>query len=100
MKLQESMTGSYYVGTKRAIITKLVNVYKRGFASGKLNESMTELLNKDHILPHVIICDASYGFVAIKQWSVLLKKNERLHNVPLVIDSENMNAIESISIHP
>ena len=95
MKLQESMTGFYYVGTKRAIITKLVNIYKRGYASGKLNESMTELLNKDHILPQVIICDASYGFAAIKQWSDLLMKNERLHGVPLIIDSENMNAIEN-----
>jgi hypothetical protein len=61
MKLQESITGFYYVGTKQAIITKLVNIYKRGYASGKLNESMTELLNKDHILPQVIVCDASYG---------------------------------------
>lgn len=95
MKLQESMTGFYYVGTKRAIITKLVNIYKRGYASGKLNESMTELLNKDHIRPQVIVCDASYGVSAIKQWSVLLKKNERLHGIPLIIDSENVNAIEN-----
>ena len=95
MKLQESMTGFYYVGTKRAIITKLVNIYKRGYASGKLNESMTELLNKDHILPQVIICDAAYGFNAIKPWSDLLKKNERLYNTPFIIDSENMNAIEN-----
>src|ERR1700748_1189191 len=95
MKLQECMTGFYYVGTKRAIITKLVNIYKRGYASGKLNESMTELLNKDHILPQVIICDASYGFTAIKLWSELLKKNERLHNIPVIIDSENMHAIEN-----
>lgn len=95
MKLQESMTGFYYVGIKRAIITKLVNIYKRGYASGKLNESMTELLNKDHILPQVIVCDASHGFTAIKTWSDLLKKNERLQGVPLIIDSENMNAIEN-----
>ena len=89
------MTGFYYVGTKRAIITKLVNIYKRGYASGKLDESMTELLNKEHILPQVIICDASYGFAAVKQWSDLLTKNERLHGIPLIIDSENMNAIEN-----
>lgn len=95
MKLQESITGFYYVGTKRAIITKLVNIYKRGYASGKLNESMTELLEKDHILPHIIICDASYGYTAIKHWSDLLMKNERLHGVPLMIDSENINAIEN-----
>jgi lipopolysaccharide/colanic/teichoic acid biosynthesis glycosyltransferase len=95
MKLQESMTGFYYVGTKRAIITKLVNIYKRGYASGKLNESMTELLNKDHIRPQVIICDAAYGDAAIKQWSVLLMKNERLQNIPLILDSENVNAIQN-----
>ena len=95
MKLQESMTGFYYVGTKRAIITKLVNIFKRGYASGKLSESMTELLNKEHILPQVIICDASYGFAAIKQWSDLLIRNERLHGIPLIIDSENVNAIEN-----
>ena len=89
------MTGFYYVGTKRAIITKLVNIFKRGYASGKLNESMTELLNKEHILPQVIICDASYGFAAIKRWSDLLIKNERLHGIPLIIDSENVNAIEN-----
>ena len=95
MKLQESKTGFYYVGTKRAIITKLVNMYKCGYASGKLNESMNELLNKDHILPQVIICDASYGFAAIKQWSDLLIKSERLHGIPLIIDTENMDVVEN-----
>src|ERR1700759_5341389 len=95
MKLQESMTGFYYVGTKRAIITKLVNIYKRGYASGKLNESMTELLNKEHILPQVIIFDACYGPQAVKLWADLLKKNERLHGIPLIIDSENISAIEN-----
>jgi len=95
MKLQESMTGFYYVGTKRAIITKLVNIYKRGYASGKLIESMSELLNKEHILPQVIVCDASYGFAAIKPWSDLLKKNERLQDVPLIIDSGNSEPDEN-----
>ena len=95
MKLQESMTGFYYVGTKRAIITKLVNIYKRGYASGKLNESMSELLNKEHILPQVIICDASYGFAAIKPWSDLLKKNARLQRIALIIDSGNIDPDEN-----
>ena len=40
MKLQESMTGFYYVGTKRANITKLVNIYKRGYASGSLDQAV------------------------------------------------------------
>ena len=61
MKLQESITGFYYVGTKRANITKLVNIYKRGYASGNLNQAMTELTRKDHILPEVICCEGSLG---------------------------------------
>jgi lipopolysaccharide/colanic/teichoic acid biosynthesis glycosyltransferase len=96
MKLQESMTGFYYVGTKRANITKLVNIYKRGYASGKLTEAMSELLQKDHIQPQVIVFDASYGFAAIKGWTDLLMKNDRLHNTPLIIDSENMDVNEHL----
>ena len=46
MNLQESITGFYYVGTKRANITKLVNIYKRGYASGNLNQAMTELTGR------------------------------------------------------
>src|ERR1700682_4319555 len=95
MKLQENMTGFYYVGTKRANITKLVNIYKRGYASGKLNEAMAELITKDHIQPQVIICDASYGFAAIKEWADLLEKNDRLYGIPLIVDSENMNRDEN-----
>ncbi len=58
MKLQESMTGFYYVGTKRANITKLVNIYKRGYASGNLNEAKIELTRKDRDLPEVIFCES------------------------------------------
>ena len=96
MKLQESMTGFYYVGTKRANITKLVNIYKRGYASGKLNEAMTELLQKDHIQPQLIVFDAVYGFDSIKIWADILMKNERLYSTPLIIDSENMNVDEHL----
>ena len=96
MKLQESMTGFYYVGTKRANITKLVNIYKRGYASGKLNEAMTELLQKDHIQPQLIVFDAVYGFDSIKIWTDILMKNERLYCTPLIIDSENMNVDEHL----
>src|SRR5664279_1596266 len=95
MKLQESMTGFYYVGNKRAVITKLVNIYKRGYASGNLNEAMKELIDKSHILPQVIICDASFGFAAIRQWSDLIMKNPRLQGVPRIIDSDEMSVHEN-----
>ncbi|HEY4935467.1 MAG TPA: hypothetical protein VII44_02745 [Puia sp.] len=92
MKLQESMTGFYYVGTKWANITKLVNIYKRGYASGNLNEAMTELSSKDHILPEVIFCESGYGFAAIKIWADLLSRHERLSQIPLIIDAEKMTS--------
>jgi lipopolysaccharide/colanic/teichoic acid biosynthesis glycosyltransferase len=95
MKLQESMTGFYYVGTKRANITKLVNIYKRGYASGNLNQAMTELMKKDHALPEVIVCESGYGFKAIKIWADFLSKHEKLSQIPLVIDSDRITAVEN-----
>jgi lipopolysaccharide/colanic/teichoic acid biosynthesis glycosyltransferase len=96
MNLQESMTGFYYVGTKRANITKLVNIYKRGYASGNLNQAITELCRKDHMLPEVICCESSYGFEAIKRWAEMLAKNERLAEVPLIIDADRMTTVENL----
>jgi lipopolysaccharide/colanic/teichoic acid biosynthesis glycosyltransferase len=95
MKLQESMTGFYYIGTKRANITKLVNIYKRGYASGSLEQAFTELTGKDQILPEVICCESEYGFPAIRRLARLLSKNERLAGVPLIIDADPMKAIEN-----
>jgi lipopolysaccharide/colanic/teichoic acid biosynthesis glycosyltransferase len=95
MKLQESMTGFYYVGTKRANISKLVSIYKRGYASSKLNEAMAELMRKDHIIPEVICCESGYGFAAINQWADLLSRNERLSKIPLIIDADKMTTVEN-----
>src|SRR5450432_4202660 len=95
MKLQESMTGFYYVGTKRANITKLVNIYKRGYASGNLNQAMTELTKKDHIIPEVIVCESHYGFADIRIWADLLSKDERLSKIPLIIDADKMTTLEN-----
>ncbi len=95
MNLQESMTGFYYVGTKRANITKLVNIYKRGYASGNLNEAMSELTRKDHMLPEVIFCESGYGFADIKIWADLLSKQERLSQIPLIIDADRITAVEN-----
>ena len=95
MKLQESMTGFYYVGTKRANITKLVNIYKRGYASGNLSEAMAELMRKDHIQPEVICFESGYGFETIDQWADLLSSNERLSKIPLIIDADKMTTLEN-----
>jgi lipopolysaccharide/colanic/teichoic acid biosynthesis glycosyltransferase len=95
MKLQESKTGFYYIGTKRENITKLVNIYKRGYASGNLNQAMTDLTSKEHILPEVIFCESHYGFADIRIWTNLLSKDERLSQVPMIIDADKMTASEN-----
>jgi lipopolysaccharide/colanic/teichoic acid biosynthesis glycosyltransferase len=95
MKLQESTTGFYYVGTKRASITKLVSIYKRGYASGNLNQAMAELTKKDHILPEVICCEGSLGITAIRQWAHFLSGQETLARIPFIIDEDRMTAMEN-----
>ncbi len=94
MKLQESMTGFYYVGTKRANITKLVSIFKRGYASGNLNQAFTDLITKDQMLPELICCDARFGFEAILQWADLISKDEKFSHIPFIIDADRMSAVE------
>jgi lipopolysaccharide/colanic/teichoic acid biosynthesis glycosyltransferase len=92
MKLQESVTGFVYVGNKRANITKLVNIYKRGYASGNLSQAMKELTGEDHILPEVIFCESGFGFEAIKQWGDFLSRHATLSHIPFIIDAGRMTA--------
>jgi lipopolysaccharide/colanic/teichoic acid biosynthesis glycosyltransferase len=95
MKLQESKTGFYYIGTKRENITKLVNIYKRGFASGNLSQALNELTTKDRGIPEAIFCESHYGFAEIRIWADLLSKHAHLSQVPLIIDADRMTAAEN-----
>jgi lipopolysaccharide/colanic/teichoic acid biosynthesis glycosyltransferase len=95
MNLQESETGFYYIGTKRANITKLVDIYKRGYASGSLNHALHELTRKDQIVPEVIFCESNYGFAEIRIWADLLSKHEKLSGVPLIINAGYMSTAEN-----
>ena len=95
MKLQESKTGFYYVGTKRASITKLVSIYKRGYASGNLSQAMAELTRSDHMQPEVICFESSLGITAIRQWANFLSRQERLASIPFIIDEDGMTTMEN-----
>jgi len=89
------MTGFYYVGTKRANITKLVKLYKRGYASCNLNQAMIELARKDQFLPEVICCEGRLGIAAIQQWADFLSHQDRLSRIPFIIDEDRMAAREN-----
>jgi lipopolysaccharide/colanic/teichoic acid biosynthesis glycosyltransferase len=95
MKLQESMTGFYYIGNDRANITKLVNIYKRGYASGNLHQALAELTKENHIQPEVICCESGFGFKAIKEWASLLSKQQGLTRTPFIIDADKMTTVEN-----
>jgi lipopolysaccharide/colanic/teichoic acid biosynthesis glycosyltransferase len=95
MKLQESITGFYYIGNDRANITKLVNIYKRGYASGNFLDVINELTRENPLKPEVICCESQYGFAAIKKWSSLLSKQENLSQTPFIIDADSLTTAEN-----
>ncbi len=95
MKLQESKTGFYYVGTNRGNITKLVNIYKRGYASGSLSHALGELTSRNRVTPEVIVCESHYGFAEVRDWADLLSKHEHLSQIPLIVDADRMSAAEN-----
>jgi lipopolysaccharide/colanic/teichoic acid biosynthesis glycosyltransferase len=95
MKLQESMTGFYYIGDDRANITKLVNIYKRGYASSNFKEVMAELSRENPLRPEVICCESQFGFATIKQWASMLSKQECLSQTPFIIDADSLTTTEN-----
>jgi lipopolysaccharide/colanic/teichoic acid biosynthesis glycosyltransferase len=95
MKLQESMTGFYYIGNDHANISKFVNIYKRGYASCNLSQAMMELTREDRIQPEVICCESGFGFAAIKQWAGLLSRHETLSKIPFIIDANRLTTVEN-----
>jgi lipopolysaccharide/colanic/teichoic acid biosynthesis glycosyltransferase len=91
MKLQESMTGFYYIGTSRENISKLVGIYKRGYASGDFLQAITELTKENHILPEVICCESGIGITTIKKMTDQISKDKELSKVPFIVVDDNIN---------
>ena len=95
MNLQGSITGFYYIGADRDNISKLVNIYKRGYASGNLEQAMMELGRENQIIPEVIICESLFGFQSIQTFSDFLRKHENLSRIPFIIDADSLTATDN-----
>jgi lipopolysaccharide/colanic/teichoic acid biosynthesis glycosyltransferase len=95
MELRESMTGFYYIGDDHSNITKLVNIYKRGYASCNLNQAMTELTKENHILPEVICCESRFGFEAIAKLATFLSRHKSLSQTPFILETDKLTAVET-----
>jgi lipopolysaccharide/colanic/teichoic acid biosynthesis glycosyltransferase len=95
MKLRESMTGFYYIGDDRANITKLVSMYKHGYASCNLEEVMAALSRENPLQPEVICCESSFGLAAVRQWARILSKQEDLSHIPFIIHADDLTSREN-----
>jgi len=90
--------GFYYIGKNAAHIEKLVGVYKRGYASEGLENVKTELLRSLHqegnLLPEVILCEAKFDYLAIRQFHQFLRKHPVLSSIPFILDASGLNERE------
>ncbi len=87
----ESITGFYYIGSQRANIAKLVNIYKRGYASDNFQQAITELTREKHVQPEVICCESCYGLAAITQFAGFLANHATLSRIPFILDGSMMS---------
>jgi lipopolysaccharide/colanic/teichoic acid biosynthesis glycosyltransferase len=95
MKLSDSMTGFYYIGNDRSNITKLVNIYKRGYASDNIKDFMARLTCENPQQPVVICCESAFAWATLKQWSTMVSRKKSLSQIPFIIDAVNLTNKES-----
>ncbi len=64
--------GFYYIGKNPANIEKLVNLFKRGYASDSIDNARAELKRsidqEKNTLPEVIFCESSFEFSRCKKF--------------------------------
>jgi lipopolysaccharide/colanic/teichoic acid biosynthesis glycosyltransferase len=92
MKELESGTGFYYIGKSQSNIGKLVNIYKRGYASDNLQHAIAELTRENHSPPELICCESHFGLPALKHFAGFLAAHPMLSCIPFVIDGSMMSA--------
>ncbi|HZE86304.1 MAG TPA: hypothetical protein VE035_18420, partial [Puia sp.] len=91
-------SGFYYIGKKTTHIEKLVNMYKRGYASEGLENAKAELLRsleqEKNVLPEVIICEASFDFSSIRIFCEFLRGRSNLDSIPFILDGSGLSEKE------
>jgi lipopolysaccharide/colanic/teichoic acid biosynthesis glycosyltransferase len=87
-------SGFYYIGKNTSYIEKLVHMYKRGYASEGLANVKAELLRsvaqEQNTLPEVIICEARFDFVAIRNFSQFLREHPVLNSIPFILEGSGL----------
>jgi lipopolysaccharide/colanic/teichoic acid biosynthesis glycosyltransferase len=87
-------SGFYYIGSSTTHIEKLVQVFKRGYASEGMANVKAELLRsfsqEKGILPEAILCEARFDFSEIRAFSHFLKNHPILRSIPFILDGSGL----------
>lgn len=86
--------GFYYIGKNSVHIDKLVQIYKRGYASEGIDNTKAELLRsldrEKNVLPEVIFCEASFDINEIRGLKQFLRQHPVLHGIPFILDGSGL----------
>src|ERR1700744_5716148 len=87
-------SGFYYIGKNSVHIDRLVQMYKRGYASEGMDNTKAELLRslerEKNILPEVIICEAKFELTEIRGLKQFLRQHPVLHSIPFILDGSGL----------
>jgi lipopolysaccharide/colanic/teichoic acid biosynthesis glycosyltransferase len=88
-------SGFYYIGKNSVHIDKLVQMYKRGYASEGMENMKAELLRsleqEKNILPEVIFCEAKFDLAEIRKLKQFLRQHPVLNSIPLILDGSGLS---------
>jgi lipopolysaccharide/colanic/teichoic acid biosynthesis glycosyltransferase len=88
-------SGFYYIGKNSVHIDKLVQMYKRGYASEGMENMKAELLRsldrEKNILPEVIICEAKFDLTEIRSLKQFLRQHPVLNSIPFILDGSGLS---------
>jgi lipopolysaccharide/colanic/teichoic acid biosynthesis glycosyltransferase len=91
-------SGFYYIGKNSVHIDKLVQMYKRGYASEGMDNMKAELLRsleqEKNILPEVIFCEAKFDLAEIRKLKQFLRQHPVLNSIPLILDGSGLSEKE------
>jgi len=86
--------GFYYVGKNTDHIEKLVKMYDRGYATEGLENAKEELLrnlkSEQHMVPEVIICEARFEPVAVRDFARFLRQHPLLRRIPFILECSGL----------
>jgi len=87
-------SGFYYVGKNTVHIDKLVQMYKRGYASEGIENTKAELLRslerERNVLPEVIICEAKFDLNDVRGLKQFLRQHPVLNSIPFILDGSGL----------